>query len=116
MRRWLKRLKSGFAGLLTWIRIAWPFVFLWAAVLLGAVLAGCSIAQVWIILTLGTCLMIAEMLNTAIERLCDVVEPHYNDTIGAIKDICAGAVLVSGLALIVVGAWIILDLGRRLLE
>lgn len=31
-----------------------------------------------------------------------------NDNIRAIKDICSGAVLVAGLALAVVGLWVIL--------
>lgn len=36
----------------------------------------------------------AELLNTAIERVCDVLSPAFHPTIKAAKDIAAGAVLV----------------------
>ena len=107
---------AGFAGLTAWLRVEWSLVLLWLLILTAAVLGGCSVVQAWVILILGACLMITEMVNTAIERLCNLLEPNYNTEVKAIKDVCAGAVLVSGLALIVVGSWIILDLGSRLIE
>ena len=39
----------------------------------------------------------AEMLNTAIEKLCDMVEPEHHPRIAIIKDISAGAVLFTAL-------------------
>jgi diacylglycerol kinase (ATP) len=51
---------------------------------------------------------LTELLNTAIERLADLVEPKWNDDIRVIKDYCAGAVLVSAVVSIVVGAVIFL--------
>jgi diacylglycerol kinase len=51
--------------------------------------------------------MVAEMLNTAIERLCNLINPSFSEEVRVIKDICAAAVLISGLALVVVGIWII---------
>ena len=35
-----------------------------------------------------------EMMNTAIERMCDFVHEDYHEKIGAVKDIAAGASLV----------------------
>jgi len=35
--------------------------------------------------------LVAEALNTAIEKLADFIEPKYNEKIGNIKDISAGA-------------------------
>ena len=45
----------------------------------------------------------AELFNTAIERLVDLVSPQRNPLAGQVKDIAAGAVLVCALAAIAVG-------------
>ncbi len=45
----------------------------------------------------------AEMFNTAIERLVDLVSPQKNPLAGQAKDIAAGAVLVCAVAAILVG-------------
>jgi diacylglycerol kinase len=52
--------------------------------------------------------MVAEMLNYAIEKVCDLIDISLNPKIRDIKDICAGAVLVSGIILGIVGLWIII--------
>lgn len=49
----------------------------------------------WIILVLAITLVIAfEMLNSAIEKLCNIVMPEKDPRIKYIKDVSAGAVLV----------------------
>ena len=45
----------------------------------------------------------AEALNSAIERLCDKIEPNKDDKIKIIKDIAAGAVLLSSIFSAIVG-------------
>lgn len=45
-----------------------------------------------IVLIATALVLVAEMFNTAIEALCDFVEPEQNDKIGLIKDVSAGAV------------------------
>ena len=94
-------------GFALWLKVGYPFVILFLAVLIAALMRGANWLHIWIILTLGATLTIAEMLNYAIERLCDVVSVKRNDDIRAIKDICSGAVLVAGLALGIVGLWVI---------
>lgn len=44
----------------------------------------------------------AEMVNTAIEDLCDHIEPTHNQVIGKIKDITAGFVLITVSAVTVI--------------
>jgi len=39
--------------------------------------------------------LISEMLNTSIEGLCDLIDKNYNKSIEKIKDVSAGAVLLS---------------------
>lgn len=45
----------------------------------------------------------AEIVNTALEDLCDKVEPQRDAAIGKIKDIMAAYVLVSCLAALAIG-------------
>ncbi len=52
--------------------------------------------------------MAAEAMNTAVERLCDFVEESHNDRIGMIKDIAAGAVLLSAIFAAAVGVVVFL--------
>jgi diacylglycerol kinase (ATP) len=40
-------------------------------------------------------MLIAEIFNTAIEELCDYVQPNYDPRIGRIKDMAAAAVTIS---------------------
>src|SRR5687767_815513 len=57
----------------------------------------------WIVLAIAL-VFITEMLNSAIERMCDVLHPGHHPGIGKVKDIAAGAVLVAVLfALAVAG-------------
>lgn len=59
------------------------------------------------ILAIGLVLT-AESLNTAIEALCDYLQPKYDQKIGFIKDIAAGAVTFAALTAFVIGAIIYL--------
>lgn len=51
--------------------------------------------DVLLILLATALVLIAEMLNSAIEALCDFVEARHNEKIRVIKDIAAAAVGVS---------------------
>lgn len=57
----------------------------------------------WLVLAIGW-VWSTELLNTAIEQVCDAVSPEFNPTIGAAKDIAAGAVLVSAIGAMLIGA------------
>lgn len=51
----------------------------------------------------------AELVNTALERVCDTVDSGFNISIGIIKDLAAGAVLVSALCSAAAGLCIFLS-------
>lgn len=75
---------------------------------MGIVVAGFFFsltATEWLWISLAIALVfITEMLNSAIELLCDLVMPEFHEKAGRLKDIAAGAVLVAALfALIVAG-------------
>lgn len=46
---------------------------------------------------------VAEMFNTSIELLTDLVSPDYHELAGKVKDIAAGAVLLATLGAVVIG-------------
>lgn len=50
----------------------------------------------------------AELFNSAIERLTDLVSPEWNQQAGLVKDIAAGAVLVAAIASLAIGLIIFL--------
>ncbi|HVD98034.1 MAG TPA: diacylglycerol kinase family protein [Cytophagaceae bacterium] len=58
----------------------------------------------WCLLVFAIALVwITETINTAIEKLVDLVSPEYNEKAGAIKDIAAAAVLMASVAAVVIG-------------
>ncbi|WP_374486328.1 diacylglycerol kinase [Zoogloea sp.] len=58
----------------------------------------------WVLVTLAVGLvLVAEMANTAIETLADLLHPGQHPEIGIAKDVAAGAVLIATLVAIVVG-------------
>lgn len=61
-------------------------------------------SQEWVMLILVICLvLIAEIANSAVERITDVLKPRINSYVKEIKDIMAAAVLLSSLAAVIVG-------------
>jgi diacylglycerol kinase (ATP) len=50
----------------------------------------------------------AEVFNSALERVCDVVQPEQDKRIGDIKDLCAAAVLICAIAAAAIGLFIFL--------
>jgi len=66
-------------------------------------------AREWglVVLAMGLVLA-AEMINTAIEWLVDLVSPGYSEKAGLIKDVAAGAVLVAAVISVIIGAIVFL--------
>ena len=54
-----------------------------------------------------------EMLNTAIELLVDLVSPGFNEKAGRIKDLAAGAVLITSIFSAIIG---LIIFGKHLLS
>lgn len=50
----------------------------------------------------ATIVLCAEIINTAIEDICNFVEPEYNEVIGKIKDTSGAFVLVAVLGSLIV--------------
>ena len=56
----------------------------------------------WIILCIAL-VLIAELFNTAVEFLVDLVSPEYNKKAGLVKDMSAGAVLITAIGALAIG-------------
>lgn len=63
-----------------------------------------SYLEVAILIFLVGFVLAAEIANTAIEDLCNKVEPHHDQMIGKIKDTMGAFVLVSAITSVAVGA------------
>ncbi|MFO1317508.1 MAG: diacylglycerol kinase [Burkholderiales bacterium] len=74
-------------------------------VLSAGVLAAAFLLRAWVdfllILLVTVLVLVAELVNTAIEALCDFVEVRHNEKIKVVKDIAAAA---AGLAIFV---WVV---------
>jgi diacylglycerol kinase len=90
----LRKLRTIYSGLRYAViydfSVAWKLVFS-LLVLAAAVFLRDSIDLVLIIVVTAMVLF-AEIMNSAIEALCDFVESQHNEKIGIIKDIAAAGV------------------------
>ncbi|NVN96189.1 MAG: diacylglycerol kinase family protein [Bacteroidetes bacterium] len=82
-----------------WIHIVLAFI----AVTLGFVLGINIFEWVAVIFSIGFVLSM-EIFNSAIETLVDLTSPNYNEKAGKIKDMAAGAVLISAITTAIIGA------------
>jgi diacylglycerol kinase (ATP) len=55
-----------------------------------------------IIFAIGLVIM-AELFNTAVEFLTDLISPEWNEKVGKAKDIAAGAVLIAAISAALIG-------------
>jgi diacylglycerol kinase (ATP) len=56
-----------------------------------------------LVIIISSAILAAEIFNTAIERICDMIQPEFDRRIGFIKDISAGAVLLLAVASVIIG-------------
>jgi diacylglycerol kinase (ATP) len=90
----LRKLRTIFSGLRYAViydfSVAWKLIFS-LLVLVAALFLRDSI-DVVLIMVVTAMVLFAEIMNSAIEALCDFVESQHNEKIGIIKDISAAAV------------------------
>lgn len=91
---------------------AWVHAVATIAAIVASIAFGISRFE-WCLITFAIAgVWVAEAMNTAFEFLCDVASPEFHPTVKQAKDVAAGAVLISALAAVVIGA---LVFGPRLL-
>ena len=62
---------------------------------IGGIALGLTGGEIALLVLSGTLLLAVETLNTAVEMLCDFVQPQRDPKIGKIKDVAAGATAVT---------------------
>jgi diacylglycerol kinase (ATP) len=84
-------------------RNLWIHFTLAAAVLVAAVAFGVSRLELMVLLLAITFVLVAELVNTAIEAAVDVASTSFDPMAKLAKDIAAGAVLIAALNAVAVG-------------
>lgn len=109
----LRKLHTVFSGLRYAVVYDWSVTY--QLILSAFVLAGAFAMRAWVdfllIVVVTAFVVFAEIVNSAIEALCDFVEERHNEKIKVIKDIAAAAVGIAIFAWVVV---IVVELGRYL--
>lgn len=109
----LRKIATVVSGLRYAVLYDWSVAY--KLVLSLVVLAGAFALRAWLdfllILVVTAFVLVAEIVNSAIEALCDFVEEKHNEKIKVIKDIAAAAVGIAILTwMIVIGV----EIGRYL--
>ena len=85
---------------------AWVHLAATLAVIAAGVIFGLTAIEWSVIAVVIVAVWTAEALNTAFELLCDVASPEFHPVVKKAKDVAAGAVLISAVGSVVVGALI----------
>lgn len=108
MKKWYRSVKAAIqgikeAGSQTNIRIqSWLFI---STIILSFVVQ-INRFEWFIILVISAMVFAMEMINTAIELLCDKITMDHDEDIRRIKDIAAGAVLTTSIFAVITGTLI----------
>jgi diacylglycerol kinase (ATP) len=81
-------------------------------VILLGLFVNLGLREMLVLLFTISLVVVAEMFNSAIEAVVDIVSPNYNPMAKFAKDIAAGAVLITTMIALVVGAMLILGENR----
>lgn len=107
----LRKLRTVLSGLR--YAVVYDFSVAWKLAASVPVLVATLLLRDWLdsllLMVVTVFVLVAEMFNSAIEALCDFVEPRHSEKIAVIKDIAAAAV---GLAML---AWLLV-LGFEVVE
>jgi len=100
----LRKLRTIYSGLR--YAVVYDFSVAWKLVFSLLVLAAALSLREWLdallIIVVTALVLFAEIMNSAIEALCDFVEARHNEKIGIIKDIAAAAVGIAMFAWLLV--------------
>jgi diacylglycerol kinase len=112
----LRKFRTIFAGLR--YAVFYDFSVAWKLAVSLVVLVAAMFARDWVdvvlIIVVTALVLVAEIMNSAIEALCDFVETRHNEKIGIIKDIAAAGVGIAMLAWLLVLGFEVEEMLRKL--
>jgi len=77
-------------------------------VIILMIVLGLTIQEKAILILVITIVLSLELINSQIEKFLDIIQPNYDNRIKIIKDISAGAVLISAIGALIIGISIFL--------
>lgn len=104
-----KSLRNAFRGVFLMMKHERNFQLEFAAFLVNVFLIfylNLSSTDTILILMVSFGVLATEILNTAIEKICDFIHPDFDKRIGFIKDISAGAVVLMAILSVIVGVMV----------
>lgn len=104
-----KSLQNAFRGVFLMMKHERNFQLEFAAFLVNLFLIfylKLSSTDTILILMVSFGVLATEILNTAIEKICDFIHPDFDKRIGFIKDISAGAVVLMAILSVIVGVMV----------
>lgn len=87
-----------------------------AAVLAAAIRFEINCLEAALVFLAMALVMVAEMVNTAVEKAVDLVSPEYHPLAGRAKDAAAGAVLLAAFFSVVIGVLVFLPYIKKWLH
>jgi len=106
-----RSIRNAFRGILAAVKTQHN-LWIHTAAIIVVVIAGfifkiSLVAWGLVVLVIGLVITL-EIMNTAIERLVDLISPDYNKEAGLIKDIMAGGVLAAAIIAVIIGLLVFL--------
>lgn len=93
----LRKIRTAFAGLSHAVFLDFSVRYKLIVSVILLLLAGAfeTLFHFLFVLTVTGIMLVTEILNTAIESLCDYQQPNYDERIKHIKDMAAGATFIA---------------------
>ena len=110
----LKKLGGSFKFAFQGIRLAFSeqvfriCCFFAILVIILMIVLGLTIQEKAILILVIIIVLSLELINSQIEKFLDIIQPNYDNRIKIIKDISAGAVLISAIGALIIGISIFL--------
>jgi len=103
-------MRHGWRGIRAVWREEWHFAYQVAAAasaLFISYFLGASSFQMVLLFSMLSFALASEVINTAIEDICNKIEPAHDPTIGKIKDMAQAFVIISALPAFALFVWIV---------